>query len=234
MPGKKLDPRTIDFPEEQLKQLYITERLTINQIAQKLGCSTTPIWRSLKRHNIRLQPSGGQYTYHEKGITLKKLKHLYLKRKLSVREIKQIFQCNPATVVRALKHFDIAVRSCKEANIISAQKRVWGKNGHGRNWGGGITYASGYRKLWKPEHPRANKQGYVFEHIMVWEKTHGKPVPKGWVVHHFNAVKTDNRPENLVAMSRAAHRDLAKPYIKRIRQLEAELKELQQLKLTIG
>ena len=233
MARRILDPRTMDFPEETLRQLYITERLTIDQIAKKLGCSTTPVWRSLKRHGIQLKPSGGQYTYMDKGITRKLLKHLYMDLKLTQGELEQRFKANSSTITRALKHFGIPIRTQSEVNKLSAQKRVWSKTGHGRNWKGGQRLINnGYRVAWLPNHPRANN-GYVFEHILVWEKVHGKLPPQGWIVHHLNGIKTDNRPENLVAMPRGAHHSLARPYKSRIRELETQLKALQSLKMAI-
>lgn len=56
-----------------------------------------------------------------------------------------------------------------------------------------------------------NGQGYKVygkkkEHIAVAEKAMGIPLPPGYVVHHVNMVRTDNRPENLVVCSRSLHR----------------------------
>ncbi len=238
MAKRKLDSRTIDFPKEILHDLYIVQRLTIKQIAEKLGCSVTPIWRSLKRHHITLKPSGGQYTYTDKGIIRKDLKHLYVDQKMTMGELKKRYKCNYATIRRALIHFDIPIRTQSESNKLSAQKRVWEgeiKEGrHGHNWKGGITkHTDGYIKEYAPKHSRACN-GYVSQHILVWEKTYGKPLPKGWHVHHLNGIKNDNRPENLMALPHGEHVGLARPYKKRIRELEAELKELQQLKLTVA
>ena len=42
------------------------------------------------------------------------------------------------------------------------------------------------------------------EHRYIWEQTYG-PIPKGWVIHHINGVKSDNRRENLIALSRHKH-----------------------------
>jgi hypothetical protein len=48
------------------------------------------------------------------------------------------------------------------------------------------------------EHPRACK-GRVLEHVLVVEKALGHFLPAGAVVHHFNEIRDDNTPGNLVA-----------------------------------
>lgn len=57
----------------------------------------------------------------------------------------------------------------------------------------------------KPEHPDADQKGYVREHRWVMEQQLGRPLQKWEHVHHINGVKNDNRPENLVVMTKAAH-----------------------------
>lgn len=91
---------------------------------------------------------------------------------------------------------------------------------------------------WKGGRHKRKRDGYIellvapyqreLEHRVVWERANG-PIPKGWIVHHLNGTKDDNRLENLAAMSRRAHGpkkhiDPA-PYEKRIRDLEAQLAE---------
>lgn len=46
-------------------------------------------------------------------------------------------------------------------------------------------------------HPRASKNNYVFEHIIVMEKQLGRLLEKDENVHHINGVKDDNSIENL-------------------------------------
>lgn len=47
-------------------------------------------------------------------------------------------------------------------------------------------------------------QQMVPEQKYIWEQVYGT-LPQGWVIHHINGVKTDNRLENLVAMPKASH-----------------------------
>ncbi len=48
-----------------------------------------------------------------------------------------------------------------------------------------------------PDHPRANKKGYVLEHILIMEEKLGRHLVEGETVHHRNGIRGDNRLENL-------------------------------------
>ena len=74
------------------------------------------------------------------------------------------------------------------------------------NWRGGVRKTKkGYRLVLCPGHHRADKKGYVMEHIFVWEKECGIPLPDNCCVHHLNGIKDDNRIENLCVMLQKAH-----------------------------
>jgi hypothetical protein len=55
---------------------------------------------------------------------------------------------------------------------------------------------------WAPGHPRAGKSQYVFEHILVKERSLGRQMLPEESVHHRNGVKDDNRPANLEPWTR--------------------------------
>lgn len=90
--------------------------------------------------------------------------------------------------------------------------------------GGRYLNDSGYAMFWAPTHTRANNNGYVREHIKIWEEIHGSLAP-GFQVHHLNGIRTDNRIENLAAVHRSEHESwtLTRLLRARIRELEQEL-----------
>lgn len=49
----------------------------------------------------------------------------------------------------------------------------------------------------KMAHPRADKSGWVFEHLLVAEEKYGVPITLEYTIHHRNGDRSDNRPANL-------------------------------------
>ncbi len=99
-----------------------------------------------------------------------------------------------------------------------------------KSWKGGRHKSiAGYIYILKPDHPRANKfhDRYVAEHQLVWEKAHNQLLPEGYLIHHLNGIKDDNRPENLVALQPKRHSTRTRLDIaeQRIRELEQQLRD---------
>jgi len=91
----------------------------------------------------------------------------------------------------------------------SIQKMKLFQKGHpATNWKGGITKWQGYSYIWKPNHHRALKLGYVNQAILVAEKMIGRLLKDNEIVHHINGIKDDNRPENLQVMTVKEHKRL--------------------------
>jgi len=84
-------------------------------------------------------------------------------------------------------------------------KRVYvgAQNPH---WKGGTRiHDKGYRLVTAKGHPRADRYGYVFEHILVMEKHIGRFIARYEHVHHINGNKLDNRIENLQLLLDGEH-----------------------------
>lgn len=114
---------------------------------------------------------------------------IYFEDRLSSIKLAEQFQCSFSTIRRLIKRNGFKLRSIGEVT----------KGKFNGNWKGGRRY-DGRRYIWiyKPDHPNADKKGYVFEHRLVMEKHLGRFLKKEEIVHHISGTRNDNRKENLM------------------------------------
>lgn len=62
-----------------------------------------------------------------------------------------------------------------------------------------------YKEIFIPNHPYANKNGYMREHRLIVEKHIGRYLEPNEVVDHINMNTLDNRIENLRLMEKREH-----------------------------
>ena len=154
----------------------------------------------------------------------KSLYDLYIKQRLSTRQIAAMVGVNQKTVSRWLDKAGIPARP-KTENKMPTPKgghHSWGSKiseankdnpnvGQGNagkygaeapNWKGGeITDPSGHIKVWVRE-----RHSYIQRSHLVWLAAHpGGVIGKGYVIHHINRQPADDRPENLERLSIVAH-----------------------------
>lgn len=167
--------------------------------------------------------------YHPRERPAKELlADLYWKQGLTAKEIADMLEVGKHTIFRWMQHYEISRHSRSEAKKLSYQKgrSVTHRGSDSPHYKGyRIVNQQGYVLVDCPEHPRAYK-GRIFEHLLVWEQTHNKRLPEGWIVHHLNGIKSDNRPANLVGLPGKEHRRLIPIYQQKLRELEGELKQL--------
>ena len=101
----------------------------------------------------------------------------------------------------------------KEPTISERCKRARDAAKRGKqscNWKGGrIKDKMGYIHIWKPDHPNAKggrSKSYVLEHRLVMSNYLGRPLMPHESVHHKNAIRDDNRIDNLELMTKKVHR----------------------------
>ena len=127
---------------------------------------------------------------HKKYFNKKWLEGQYAKYQ-SVTEIAKKCGVAVTTISRWLAVFNI-----RQKNRYPTINRRGNNNPF---WRGGRykDRLNGYIFVYKPDHPFANKKGYVLEHRMVMEKSIKRHLRKSEIVHHRNKRKDDNRIENL-------------------------------------
>lgn len=68
----------------------------------------------------------------------------------------------------------------------------------GKNQKKPFIIKKGYLKILLPDHPRADKKGYVFEHIVIMERFLGRMIERPEEIHHIDGNRANNLISNLI------------------------------------
>lgn len=161
--------------EQELKFLYTDKEMTIKEISQSLGCSVGTVCNYMHKYHIRSRPRITDRTKH------------------------RISQA----MVGKKSRKDIPASDETKKKMSESHKGLFLKpsefGGHRK------CRTDGYISIYFPSHPKATKDGYVMEHILVMERKIGRHLRNGEVVHHINKNRCDNRVENLMLMTKSEH-----------------------------
>ena len=214
-------------------------------IAQKFRCAPPSVYRVLYKAGVVRSQGEACSLAHKQGkfkasykkkrrcrLNDEEIVKLYQEGK-TPKEISQIAGITSIPILERVHKLGIA-RTRKEAMAICKRegrfRTPWQKGENHSAWKGGrFKEERGYIRVYAPEHPKARRKGYVMEHILMWEKAHGQ-LPEGYIIHHINGIRDDNRPENLIALPKNEHSRISGKVLKnRILELEAENQRLREL-----
>lgn len=204
--------KRIDLPENELRRLYVDLEMPMKEVALCLGTTVHCVRANLVRLGIDVRSIVGSPTVWDVVLTKGLLQELYIDKEMSPHDIAEDVGCCVATVFRYLKAHGIRTRGKGQAARVSWKGRA--KYRYRTPWG--------YVALFEPDHPCATNSGYVLEHRKAWFDFYGE-LPAGWVVHHLNGKKDDNRIENLLAMPSKHHARLIPLLMSRIAELEDKI-----------
>lgn len=179
---------------EELRERYVVQRKTVQQIADSLHCSEKVVHTHLKKYGINLR---------DRYPTKEQLVALYVEKKMTLDEIALHFKLKSAHIIENLmRRYGIPRR-------VAAKRDQFGERNV--SWKGGRMTHNGYVYLRRPDHPRAVK-GYVAEHDLMMEEHLGRHLKvfgfndtRNEVVHHLNEEKQDNRIENMMLTTHGEH-----------------------------
>lgn len=124
-----------------------------------------------------------------------KIIELYVDKKMTCKEICRKYGLSPnssTNLSRKLREWGIEIR--KDAGMYH------------HNWKGGkIIKGDNYIGIWMPAHKRADNQGYIYEHTLVYQQNTGYLPQKNEVIHHIDLDKHNNNFNNLYLCNHKQH-----------------------------
>lgn len=162
---------------ELMRKLYLEDSWSSTKIAKFLGGSPSVVCYHLEKLGVLRK--NGEKPHNYKHVDEELLRELYVNQGKSSREVASILGLSQRTTLDKLQELG-----------ISRPPRV-------RYNGQRIKTTDGYYALFMPDHPNANRCGYVLEHRYIMSEHIGRPLKPEEVVHHRNENRMDNNLDNL-------------------------------------
>lgn len=227
--------------EERLRELYVAEGMTMEQVAEELGCSGVTVSKWLTRFGIktRYQTSGNDCGWRDRQT----LERLYFNEGLTTHEIAERLDCSQSVVVKWMRKHRIEARSTadyheeqwRDEDLLEEMyveksmslSEIADEFGCSRSLVGRYvrrheikrpetftsfyTDASGYERV-----IGSLKDEYVLIHRLVAVAEYGFDAVKDRHIHHGggpegSTTPWDNRPENLEPLTPSEHARLHNP-----------------------
>lgn len=178
----------IHISKKCLEEEYIQKRKTLDEVASLLGISVQPIKNRLKEYGLKTRDrSDCQISVAKKYHSKDWLWIEYFVREKSSVQIAKEMEVSHSTIVRWM-----------EKHGIKARDKGWyWKGKKNPNYNGYKIKNGGYIADRVEDHPRGDRGGYVFRHILVMEKKVGRYLTRTECVHHIDGNKTNNKISNL-------------------------------------
>ena len=217
--------------KERIVAEYLESDRSMREACEILGCCATTLIKTLNKYGLQAKPRS--WNKRRKSRFPQLQDRAWLERQLEVRTMLDIAQelgTSSGNVSDHVKRYGLRWKHYDRIQAVRdgiRKAHPEGRRGEAAsNWRGGINrVASGYIYRYKPEHPYANKRGYVMEHRLVVEEHLRRFLLPTEVVHHKNHVKDDNRIENLEVMGVRKHRVLHLTASERLQKLEGWLEK---------
>lgn len=214
---------TKNIDKDTLYELYYVQKKSAREICKILNISQpATIYRYMNIYGFKRRDANKERAKRTmQGMNDDEFKAFLIEqyKTNSINKIAKELGVSHNIIYKYMDKYGIFRLSQKESNT------KFNANNRNNYKGGKTSHGDGYMKLLCPDHPRANKLGYVLEHIIVMEQHIGRPLKKGEVVHHINGIKNDNRIENLLLLTVQEHSALHKGngnLYKSVSQLEKE------------
>lgn len=201
-------PKRKEINKDLLYDLYYNQGLTAKEICKCLNISQPiTVYKYMDKYGFKRRDTNKIRKIHTMHGMNDSEFETFLRtayKSESITKISQSLGVSFWIVKKYMDMYGIQHLDHKKANS------KYNKNNKNNFKGGRIAHGDGYIKVLSPDHPRANKNGYVLEHILIAEKKVGRPLSTNEVVHHINGIKDDNRPENLLVLTKSEHSALHK------------------------
>lgn len=164
-------PKELAFKHKNwLIEHYYNQELSLSDIAEITGCTRKNVEYWMNKFNLDRRDEQTRYTE---------------------RCLRKISETGKGRVP-----FSKGLTKHDHPAIMKISEKCSGENSP--SWKGGVhnTYA-GYRMISDPNHPHANRDGYIHEHRAVMEFILGRLLTRKEVVHHRDCNRRNNVSDNL-------------------------------------